>query len=131
MPSFFIPVSFSLRWVDQDARHPGSVGGFLAARAVLDDDAVGGLQSEAVRRGEKEVGVRLGAHGVFGGDDGVEEMRDINLLKGGKYVVATTSGGDGRLVAEATDVVDDGDNLFAGGDVLGEVFLEELMTVGE
>ena len=75
--------------------------------------------------------MRLGAHGVLGGDDGVEEVRDINLLKGGKHVVATTSGGDGGLVTEASDVVDDGDDFRTGGDVLGEVFLEELMAVGE
>ena len=80
--------------------------------------------------GEEEVRVRLGAHGVLGCDDGVEEVRDVDLLKRGVHVVATAGGGDGGLMAEATDVVDDGDNLFAGGDVLGEVFLEELMTVG-
>ena len=115
----------------QDTRHPGSVGGFLAARAVFDDDAVGWLQAEAVRRGEEEVRVRLRAYGVLGGDDGVEEMRDINLLKRGIDVVATTGRSDGGLMAKATDMVDDGDDLGAGGDVLGEVLLEELMAVGQ
>ena len=69
--------------------------------------------------------MRLRAHGVLGGDDGIEEMRDINLLKGRKHVVATAGGGDGGLMTEASDVVDDGDDFVAGGDVLGEVFLEE------
>jgi len=46
-------------WFYENAGHPGGVGGFLAARAVFDDDAVGGLQAEAIRRGEEEVGCGL------------------------------------------------------------------------
>ena len=115
----------------QDAGHPGGVGGFLPARAVFDDHAIGRLQAETVRRGEEEVGVRLRTRGVLGRDDSVEEVRDVDALEGRVHVVAAAGGGDGGLVAESADVVDDGDDFRAGGDVLGEVLLEELMTVGE
>ena len=75
--------------------------------------------------------MRLRARGVLGRDDGVEEVRDVDPLEGRVHVVAAAGGGDGGLVTQAADVVDDGDDLVAGGDVLGEVLLEEFMAVGE
>lgn len=109
-----------------------------AAPAVLDGNALAGLEAEHLAGVEVDGGVGLGSRGVDaarGGEDALvglaEVLVDLDGLDGGDDTGHGGGGDDGLgVLALLVDLVEDGDDVLAGRGLLAQVRDGELELAG-
>ncbi len=99
---------------DADGGHAGSGGGLDADVGVFEDEAVLGVDAEALSGEEEGVRCGLGVSVLAGTDESVEEVEDAKSLEGADDGFASASGDDGErdfTVLEVDLFQDLGDGL--------------------
>ena len=115
---------------DPDGGHAGGGGGLDADVGVLEDEAVFGVDAEALGGEEEGVGGGLGVGVVAGTDEGVEEVEDAEGFQRSDDGLAGAAGdyGEGDVAVLEVDLFEDfGDGL----KLVDEVVVEALFAVGE
>jgi hypothetical protein len=115
---------------DADGGHAGGGGGLDADVGVFEDEAVLGVDAQALGGEEEGVGSGLGMSIVAGTDKGVEEVKDAEGFERADDGFAGAAGDDGEgdfSVLEVDLFEDFGD----GFELVDEVVVEGLFAVSE
>ena len=114
-------------------RAAGAEGGFDAGVGVLDDEAVGGRESEFFGGEEKNVGCGFSIHDIVAADDGVEIFVETGGGENGFQIFARRGGGDGAgdffVTQGGEEFAGAGEDVDAG--LADEVAVDRFLAVGE